>query len=144
MGPNRCPRPGKPATAIPECPTVLFPSKGPHRAGLTVWAGGVWGCLFVPHAANTEVFPPQWPHPGLEKPQRKSHQEVSFPLSSRLIRKGSSPRVREVKQKHYMLLTGASLSCTGPLGVGQETVPVWQSSHQGVRPGQPGMRHAIL
>lgn len=81
---------------------------------------------------------------GLEKPQQKSHQEVSFPLSSRLIRNGSSPRVQEMKQEHYMLLTEASLSCTGPLGVGQETVPVWQSSDQGVGPGQPGMRHAIL
>ena len=45
----------------------------------------------------------------LKKPHQKNYQEARFLLSSRLIRKSSSPRIQKMKLKHSVLLTKASL-----------------------------------
>lgn len=72
-----------------------------------------------PHAAESEVFPFPQLREGLrqkrkkekkKKTKNKNHQEQSFPLGSRLFKKGSSPCVQETKQKREVALTEASLS----------------------------------
>lgn len=89
------PRSAKPTPTTPTCPTLLPPQKAP--TGGWRWQGAVCASLML-QTLWSSLF--RVLILGLEKPQQKNHQQVSFPLSSRLIRKSSSPQVQEMKQKH--------------------------------------------